>query len=181
MPHAGARRGLRVYRAATGATMKARVGIACVLAAAFGSWSCGGTGQARAPVNERAGLTGTLPWNPLGWGVITSVTDHKGGTMSTLYGNAVAVKCARSGVQDCPGGAVVALVTWTMQDDARWFGGRIPGTAKSVEFVRTISELGSHSTHTYERYEGSPLTKTAASYDDARIAYLRSLRAAVMP
>ncbi|MGA7237229.1 MAG: hypothetical protein WBY44_16205 [Bryobacteraceae bacterium] len=41
----------------------------------------------------------------------------------------------RAGEPRYPIGAVLALVTWTKQEDDRWFGARIPAEVKSVEFV----------------------------------------------
>ena len=72
--------------------------------------------------NQSAGLVGDLPANPLGWRVI-SVIDPATGTMSTLYGNDLAVEYARTHSQhDFPAGAVLSLVTWTQAEDSRWFG-----------------------------------------------------------
>lgn len=134
---------------------------------------------------EQANLTGNLPFNPLHWNVITSSIDKRASTMSVLYGNDVAVRYARSNSQhDYPVGAVLALVTWAQEEDVRWFGARIPGQVKSVEFVRVASGSNNQPAHSYENYAGSPLARTSASEDVApenRAAYLLSLRAAVMP
>jgi hypothetical protein len=162
--------------------MSARIGIAGVLAVLFAlaSSGCGGSGAVTASINERAALTGSLPWNPLQWNVITSSIDRSASTMSVLYGNDVAMQYARSHAQqDYPTGAVLSLVSWTQQEDGRWFGGKIPGQVKSVEFVNVTAASCS-----YENYAGSPLQRTAASDCHApgsRAAYLLSLRAAVMP
>ena len=63
--------------------------------------------------------------HPLTGKIITSFVNTRDGTMSTLYGNDIAVKSARAG-QVYPVGAVVSLVTWSQRDDPHWFGGRIP-------------------------------------------------------
>jgi Cytochrome P460 len=141
---------------------------------------CGSSGAVTASINQRAALTGSLPWNPLQWKVITSSIDKQASTMSVLYGNDVAVQYARSHAQqDYPPGSVLSLVSWTQQEDSRWFGGKIPGQVRSVEFVSVTGASCS-----YENYAGSPLLRTAASDGHApgsRAAYLLSLRAAVMP
>jgi len=115
--------------------MSARMTIAAL--AMLAAIACCGCGHPRpaTSINERAALTGSLPWNPLQWMVITSLMDNGAATMSTLYGNEIAVQAARSGSRAYPAGAVLALVTWTKQNDEHWFGAKIPASAKSVEFV----------------------------------------------
>jgi len=132
-------------------------------------------------LNQDAALVGDLPSNPLQNNVITSWIDKKNATMSTLFGNDVAVKYARTDSEmKYPTGAVLSVVTWEQQEDPRWFGGNIPKTTKAVEFV-TVTGPGAFA---YSRYEGSPLKKVASvesSDPNYRAAYLLSQRAAVMP
>jgi hypothetical protein len=130
-------------------------------------------------LNEDAALTGALPSNPLAGKVITSWINKQDATMSTLFGNDVAVQYARTnGVMKYPAGATLSVVTWGQQEDPRWFGGNIPKSTTSVEFV-TVG-----STYSYQRYEGSPLKKVASEDGAApndRAAYLLAQRATVMP
>jgi len=167
--------------------MSAPIGIACLFATvlALGSSSCGGSAAATSPVNEHATLTGSLPWNPLQWSVITSSIDKQASTMSVLYGNDAAVRYARSSSQeDYPSGAILSLVTWGQQEDAHWFGARIPGQAKSVEFLSVTAGPGNQAGYSYEDYEGSPLREASSSVGrspGSRAAYMLSRRAAVMP
>jgi hypothetical protein len=132
-------------------------------------------------LNTDATLTGTLPADPFGWRVITSAIDHRDSTMYTVFGNDPAVQYARTNAKhDYPVGAIVSLVTWSQQEDPRWFGGRIPAAPKSVEFV-TVRSGG---VFAYEKYEGNPLKKTSAQEESSptgRAAYLIAQRAAVMP
>jgi len=136
---------------------------------------------AASTINERAALTGQLPYNPLSWKVITSSVNQRNATMSTLYGNDIAVQYARTNAdRSYPSGSVLALVIWAQRDDPHWFGARIPSTVQSVEFVTIQSPAGTSSK--YERYQGSPLALAGATAGDAdRIAYLTAQRAAVMP
>jgi hypothetical protein len=132
-------------------------------------------------LNEEAALVGELPSNPLKGKVITSWVNKHDATVSTMLGNDVAVKYARTNAEmQYPAGSVLSVVTWRQQEDPRWFGGSIPQRARTVEFV-TVTGPGAYS---YERYEGSPL-KQVASGDGAepkeRAAYLLAQRAAVMP
>jgi hypothetical protein len=136
-------------------------------------------------LNQGASLTGDLPSNPLGWKVITSALDGTDSTMSTLFGNDVAVQYARTNSQhDYPAGSTISMVTWTQQEDPRWFGGKIAAAPKSVEFVTVAAGVNQRPTYSYERFEGAPLKRasaeTAAAPSD-RMSYLLSQRAAVMP
>ncbi len=152
---------------------------------ALGSSSCGGSGAVTSSINERAALAGSLPWNPLHWSVITSSIDKPASTMSTLYGNDVAVRYARSSSQEeYPPGAMLSLVTWAQQEDGHWFGAKIPGQARSVEFLSVTAGPGNQAAYSYEDYEGSPLRKASSSSGrspGSRAAYMLSPRAAVMP
>ncbi|WP_035348219.1 cytochrome P460 family protein [Edaphobacter aggregans] len=132
-------------------------------------------------VNTEALLTGKLPYNPLAWKVVTSWVNERNGTMSTLYGNDVAVQYARSNSAHAyPAGSVLALVTWAQRDDPHWFGAKIPSAPQSVEFVLVPSSPAASSS--YQRYQGSPLALSPATgADAARIDYLITQRAAVMP
>jgi hypothetical protein len=123
--------------------------------------------------------------NPLAWRVITSAIDPGDGTMSTLYGNDVAVGYARTHSRhDYPAGSVLSLVTWMQIEDPRWFGAKIPAQVKSVEFVTVGAAENGAPQYSYEAYTGDPLKKAADRPYGAppeRIAYLLSSRAAVMP
>jgi hypothetical protein len=138
-----------------------------------------------ATLNKDAALSGNLPSNPLQDRVITSWIDRQHSTMSTLFGNDIAVQYARtSQQQDYPSGSTLALVTWTQQEDPRWFGARIPAKVKSVEYVMVQTGADHRTSYTYESYEGSPLKKTVAQQSPTptpKAAYLLSQRAAVMP
>jgi hypothetical protein len=132
-------------------------------------------------LNQDAALVGELPSNPLRGKVITSWINKGDATMSTLFGNDVAVQYARTnGERMYPAGSVLSVVTWSQQEDPRWFGGNIPQSTRSVEFV-TVTGAGAY---TYQRYEGSPLKKVASLEGNDpkdRAAYLLAQRAAVMP
>lgn len=135
--------------------------------------------------NHSASLVGTLPANPLQWKVITSMIDRADSTMATLYGNDTAVGYVRTHSQhDYPAGSQLSLVTWTQQEDPRWFGASIPEVVKSVEFVTVGSAQDGRPSYSYLKYEGSPLQKSVAQESatpNERAVYLLSQRAAVMP
>jgi len=130
-------------------------------------------------LNDEAALAGELPSNPLKGRVITSWVNKHEATMSTMLGNDVAVQYARTNAEmQYPAGSVLSVVTWSQQEDPRWFGGNIPQKPRAVEFVR-VTGPGAYS---YQRYEGSSLKKVedGAAPND-RAAYVLSQRAAVMP
>ena len=132
--------------------------------------------------NRTATLSPDLPYQPLAWWVIASSVDKAAATMSTLYGNDIAVEHARMSPQGAyPAGAILSLVTWRQQDDAHWFGARIPGPAQSVEYVTALTPAGGQPSYAYDRYEGMPLKKVAAQEMQTRVQAIVSQRASVMP
>jgi hypothetical protein len=159
----------------------------CLLCGALVVCIAGCAGDASrtlAKFNEGAALAGELPANPLAWRVITSAVEPGDGTMSTLYGNDVAVGYARTHSQhDYPAGSVVSLVTWSQMEDSRWFGANIPSQVKSVEYVTVSVGVNGTAQYSYEAYTGNPLKKAPPQFGAPpdRIAFLLSSRAAVMP
>ena len=135
--------------------------------------------------NKSAALTGGLPFNPLQGRVITSWINTQDSTMSTLYGNDLAVQYARTNDQhNYPAGSVLSVVTWKQQEDPRWFGARIPAAAKSVEYVMVKTASDQKPSYSYQTYAGTPLKKTLDQQDatsNDRVTWLLSQRAAVMP
>ena len=128
-------------------------------------------------LNQDAAISG-LPSNPMQRKVITSWINKQDATMSTMFGNEVAVEYARTNAAfQYPVGATLSVVTWGQQEDPRWFGGSIPQHVKAVEFV-TVTTPG---TYSYQRYEGSPLRQIASEDSAGRAASLIGMRAAVMP
>jgi len=115
------------------------------------------------------GLGASDTLRPMTGKVITTVVHQREGSMSTLYGNDVAIKDARAG-RPYSVGAVVTLVTWEQRDDPHWFGGRIPAAVHAVEVVRYMDGGPS-----YQSDKGSELVK------EARISYIAGLKAAVLP
>ena len=136
-------------------------------------------------VNKEASLTGTVPFQPLRWRMITSAINKRDSTMSTLYGNDLAANCARTNALcSYPSGSVLSLVTWSQQEDEHWFGAKIPAPVKSVEFIVVNSTAGSEPSYSYEEYGGAPLVKLPPQADGAvkaRLGYILSQRASVMP
>ncbi len=135
--------------------------------------------------NRLAALSPDLPYQPFSFWVIASSVDRPTSTMSTLYGNDIAVAHARKNPQGpYPAGAILSLVTWHQQSDFHWFGGRIPGPVKSVEYVTAIAPGGGQLSYAYDRYEGTPLSRVPPQNSadmQARIQAIVGQRASVIP
>lgn len=112
--------------------------------------------------------------------------DPKNHTMATLYGNDVAAQAAHGQDGDgskrsvYPSGALLALVIWAQRDDPHWFGGRIPDTPQSVEFLQfsPTAQPGS-----YRRFAGAGLVedRSAAAIAIERIAFIQALPPTQLP
>jgi hypothetical protein len=79
---------------------------------------------------------------------------------------------------------VICVITWSQQEDPRWFGGTIPQKLQLVEFLEVQSGSDNARNYLYSSYAGSPLVKStsfAQRSPGGRAAQLLSQRAAVMP
>ncbi len=135
-------------------------------------------------INTEASLPAGLPYDPLQWRVIDSAIDRRAATMSTLFGHDLAVAQAWTGAKGAyPPGAVLAVVTWVQQDDPHWFGAKIPGPVKSIEYVSINTAPGGKSSYSYQRFEGMPLKPVpdANAAGQTRVNQIVSQRAALMP
>lgn len=130
-------------------------------------------------LNNAAGLPEKSHFNQLGLKVITSMINKKEATMSTLYGNDLALKYAKSKGDSTIGGMVFALVTWKQQDDERWFGAKIPGQFQCIERVNTKANGNAIQT-SYKIDKGEKLNIGSSTEED-RIKYILAQKASVMP
>jgi hypothetical protein len=156
------------------------------LACSLGIVGCSNHPPAAAPsLNQDARVIGDLPINPLSWRVITSMADQTSSKMSTLYGNDLAVDYARTHSDSrYPDGSVLALVTWTQQDDPRWYGAKIPARVNSMEMLTVGALPDGHATYSYLEFTGTPLKQSSAEQTatpSGRALFLLSQRAAVLP
>jgi hypothetical protein len=135
--------------------------------------------------NRAAALPPGLPYQPLGWRVLTMSVDPKAHTMSALFGNdaaqAARVRGSNPGKAPAyPAGSVLALVTWSQREDPHWFGGRIPDAPQSVEFVETD---GAGKALVYRHYDGPSLQEQTARAEDVarRSNFLLTRAPAILP
>lgn len=149
------------------------------------SWGCSGKKTGEAVYNVKASLPASFKFEEMGLKVITSSINRKDQTMSTCYGNVIAVNSARSGEHvNYPAGAIIALVTWKQQEDPNWFGGNIPGEIKSVEMIKKSNSEDSSGILNYQKFTGKTLQQAlpaGITDKNSRINYILGLRAAVMP
>jgi hypothetical protein len=135
--------------------------------------------------NRDAEVSGELPYNPLQWEIIASTLNHNDHTSATVLGNDRAIAYARKNATHAyPAGSVLSEITWSQQEDPRWFGGNIPGKVRSVEFLEVQSGRDRGETYLYTLYGGSPLRKLVSTEEKSptgRAAYILGQRAAVMP
>ena len=135
-------------------------------------------------LNRDAEVSGELPYNPLQWEVIASTLNHNDHTLATVLGNDRAIAYARTTAAHAyPVGSVLSVITWSQEEDPRWFGGNIPGNVRSVEFLEVQSGQD-HDAYLYTLYSVSPLRKLVSTEEKpptGRAAYILGQRAAVMP
>jgi hypothetical protein len=136
--------------------------------------------------NRSAALPQSLPYQPLGWKVVTMFVDQKAHTMATLFGNDAAMQAVRAQGSSFgrspayPADSVLALVTWNQREDPHWFGGRIPDSPLSVEFAKTDA---SGKAGVYRCYDGPLLKEHALRPEEAaeRSSFLLNLTPASLP
>jgi len=93
--------------------------------------------------NRDAEVSGELPYNPLQWEVIASTLNHNNHTLATVLGNDRAIAYARKNATHVyPAGSVLSVITWSQEEDARLFGGNIPGNVRSVELCNPARITG---------------------------------------
>lgn len=135
-------------------------------------------------LNRDAEVSGELPYNPLEWEVIASTLNHNDHTLATVLGNDRAIAYARKNATHAyPAGSLLSVITWSQEEDPRWFGGNIPGNVRSVEFLEVQSGQD-HGIYLYTLYGGSPLRKLVSAEEKSptgRVAYILGQRAAIMP
>ena len=143
--------------------------------------SCNDTTNLPDNINTKASFPDPGKFSTDGLKFITSFVNKKAGTMSTLYGNVLALQKTKDLNAALVGGESFTLVTWKQQEDEHWFGAKIPGDLQSVEILKANSG-GSQMMINYQRYEGKDLVLNPdTSYNRERIKFMLVQRASVMP
>jgi len=129
-----------------------------------------------------ASLPASFNFNKMNVKVVSSSINERKSTMSTLYGNAIAMQILKNKEAN-QNGEVLALVTWKQQEDTHWFGARIPGKLLDVEVIKTTpGKSAGNPDINYQRFEGSKLIlNTDTTGRSERIRYILAQQPSVMP
>ncbi|WP_342646571.1 hypothetical protein [Mucilaginibacter sp. CSA2-8R] len=132
-------------------------------------------------INAKASLPHTFKLSELHQKVITSFITNSTHTTSILYGNAEAYAADTASHPVHALGQSFTLITWRQQDDAHWFGARIPGNLISAETL-TITGKADAIEYNYQRLLGKNLVKLADTTGNAaRVKYILSQKAFITP
>ncbi len=132
-------------------------------------------------LNTQASFPDSAKFNVDGLKVITTFINRKSGTMSTLYGNPLALENTIDSNEKIADGEMFALVTWKEQPDTHWFGANIPGDLETVEVLTTSSDAGTLKMN-YQRYEGKAMIPLSDTLNRAeRIRFILSQNPSIMP
>ena len=143
------------------------------------SFACNNRKPSEELLNKKASIPASFKFDR-SLKVITSSFNRKNKTMSTLYGNDLALQTAIAGNISYPAGENFTLVTWKQQEDDRWFGARIPGDLLSVEVIKTTG--AGHAAISYQKFEGNDLSITSDTlHQQERIKYILAQKPSIMP
>lgn len=143
--------------------------------------SCSSTPSADQLINEKASLPASFQFDKLGLKVIATLVNKNEHTMSTLYGNSLALEAAKTGEHMIGDGEVFALITWNQQADENWYGANIPAELQSVELLH-ISATNGRGVFKYQSFKGKTLQPNKDTLQqDERIVYILSQKPAVLP
>lgn len=132
-------------------------------------------------VNKEASLPESFNFDQMGLKVINSSINQKKSTMSTLYGNDIALNALKAG-SGLQSNEVIALVRWKQKEDEHWFVAKIPGNLQSLELIKTTQDQTEIPKLTYMRYEGNKLTPVKDTTGNAQsIKYILEQKPSVMP
>lgn len=143
------------------------------------SFACNNRKPSEELLNKKAAIPASFRYDK-NLKVITSSFNRKNKTMSTLYGNDLALKTAIAGNVSYPAGENFTLVTWKQQEDDHWFGARIPGDLLSVEVIKTTGT--GRAAINYQKFEGHDLSIASDTlHQQERIKYILAQKPSVMP
>jgi hypothetical protein len=143
--------------------------------------SCTASPPVKQLVNNEASLPASFQFDKLGLKVIATFIDKNERTMSTLYGNSIALQAAKTGEHKIGTGGVFVLITWKQQADGNWYGANIPGELLSVELIHS-SPSARQTVVRYDRYKGKSLMLDSDTiHRGKRVAFILNQRASVLP
>lgn len=131
------------------------------------------------PVNKNASLPAEFNFSSKRLRVISSIINKTKGTMSTLYGNDIAIDAAKSGNQKNTPGIELTLITWQQKPNKYWFGNNIPGKLLTIETVEANQITAKVSYKCFNEHNQSLILNPADT--DSRIAFILTQKPSVMP
>jgi len=133
-------------------------------------------------IHADASLPASFNFNKMDLKVVSSSINETKSTMSTLYGNDIALQTLKNKEAN-QSGEVLALVTWKRQEDSHWFGAWIPGKLLAVEVIKTAPGKAAEGPEiSYQRFEGSKLTLNTDTTGRVKsIRYILEQQPSVMP
>jgi hypothetical protein len=130
-------------------------------------------------VNKDGSLPSKFNFPVKNFKVMSLLINKNEGTMSTLYGNDIAIDAAINGTQKQAPGMKLCLITWKQKANLYWYGNNIPGELLTIE---TLSSDENTSGISYARYAGKSISPLAnVTNADQRIKYILYQKPSVMP
>ena len=145
------------------------------LAVAFALTGCTSQAPRTQDINPQSALRAALPYPVLDWKVLTTSADRERASMSTLFGDDMAVLAARKN-QPYPVGSKIALTTWQQRNNPNWFGSRVPGDAQRIELIE-FTAAGP----TYRAFARPGFQEQSGADAAERIALITSMKAVALP
>jgi hypothetical protein len=140
----------------------------------FGLMSCN---PQKAPV-----LAPEYLYNISDHNVITSVINHKQGTISVIYGNKLALQAAQSIVRERSPGERYIMVTWKQIPMPHWYGTNMNGRIISIETVKILSASKARVIYKYQYKPQSPIQQATSDINHVQqVRFIAGQPAAVYP
>jgi ribosomal protein L31 len=118
-------------------------------------------------------------YNSEGLVVITSSFNTRQQTMSTLYGNAMALKAAAGNIHQP--GEEYRLVTWKQRSHPFWFGSNKNGRLMTVERVSIKTSADGEPEIGYELVQGTPEDVPGGADQEGRMKFIFRQNLSVLP
>lgn len=141
--------------------------------------SCNRTSVIDEQVNVKASIPGDFNFKKQGFKVVSLLIDKKAATISTMYGNDVAIESLKKGNLQQSSGMVIFLITWKQRSNPYWYGNNIPGPLTSVEMLTTDRETKKVK---YRLFKGSNLILTPnETQAEPRINFILAQKPSILP
>lgn len=132
--------------------------------------------------NDAAALPQSFDFSKMHLKTISSVINPATRTTSTLYGDTSALSSLKMSDSARGGEKTLVFITWKQQEDARWFGARIPAGLQMIEVLKTNTGFKDQGQVVYQRYDEKGVAKNTDNNEQQnRVRFISSIKPAVMP